>query len=279
MLTSDHLNQWKEDGYTIARGLFSSDEVAFYREHFMKLRGSGAHEGDLVGVDVNSSDPLKKFPRMIHMHRWDDTSLRWLIDERLRSDLAHLTGVGDPYAVQTMLYFKPAGARGQALHQDNFYLRAQPSTCIAAWLALDDCDEINGCMQIVPGSHKWPLLCTVKADTVKSFTDVTVPIPEGQDVRPVLMKAGDVLYFDGQVVHGSFPNTSTDRFRRALIGHYIQGNADSVYKWYQPVLKMDGTPLAFGESPDGGECGVWTESDGRKTIEMTDIKIGALKSE
>ena len=82
-----------------------------------------------------------------------------------------------------MLYFKPAGARGQALHQDNFYLRAQPGTCLAAWMALDPCDEANGCMQIVPGSHRWPLLCTEKADTGASFTDVTVPLPPGQESR------------------------------------------------------------------------------------------------
>ncbi len=279
MLSSLHLNQWENDGYTVNRQLFSESEVATYREHFMDLRGKGSYEGDVVGVEPNSNDPLKKFPRMIHMHRWDDASLRWLLDQRLREDLAALTGVGDPYAVQTMLYFKPAGARGQALHQDNFYLRAQPSTCVAAWLALDDCDMENGCMQIVPGSHKWPLLCTIKADTSKSFTDVTVPIPEGQEVRPVLMKAGDVMYFNGQLVHGSFPNTSSNRFRRALIGHYIQGNADAVHKWYKPVLKMDGSTLEVGDSPDGSECGVWTESDGRRTIEMTGIKIMAHKTE
>jgi ectoine hydroxylase-related dioxygenase (phytanoyl-CoA dioxygenase family) len=216
---------------------------------------------------------------MIHMHRWDELSLRFLIDERIRSALSQLTGAGDPYAVQTMLYFKPAGARGQALHQDNFYLRAQPSTCVAAWLALDDCDEENGCMQIVPGSHTWPLLCTITADTQKSFTDVTVPIPDDQEVRPVLMKAGDMLFFNGQLIHGSLPNTSSDRFRRALIGHYIQGDAEAVYQWYHPVLKMDGTPLAFGESPSGSTCGVWAETNGTREILMTDITIGASRSE
>ncbi len=50
----------------------------------------------------------------------------------------------EPYAVQTMFYFKPAGARGQALHQDQYYLRAQLGTCMAAWMAVDDCDEENG---------------------------------------------------------------------------------------------------------------------------------------
>jgi phytanoyl-CoA hydroxylase len=280
MLTQNDLTQWQTDGYAIDRQLFSPAEVAFYREHFMALRGKGAYEGDMVGVDPTSDDPLLKYPRMIHMHRWDEASLRWMIDPRIKTDLAALTGAGDPYAVQTMLYFKPAGARGQALHQDNFYLRAQPSTCVAAWLALDDCDEENGCMRIVPGSHHWPLLCTVKADTTQSFSDVTVPLPEGQAVRPVLMKAGDVMYFNGQVVHGSFPNSSPDRFRRALIGHYVQGDATAVYQWYHPVLKMDGSQLEMGNSPDGSQCGVWAQRDeGHVEIEMTEVRVGAAKSE
>jgi hypothetical protein len=165
-----------------------------------------------------------------------------------------------------MLYFKPAGARGQALHQDQYYLRVQPGTCMAAWLALDDCDEANGCMQVVPGSHTWPVLCTTKADTTQSFTDVTVPLPEGTEVRPVIMRAGDVLFFNGQLVHGSFPNRTTDRFRRSLIGHYIQGEASEVARWYHPVLRMDGTPLELGVSPGGMRCGLWVEQDGTPAL-------------
>ncbi|MFX8852470.1 phytanoyl-CoA dioxygenase family protein, partial [Acinetobacter baumannii] len=86
---------------------------------------------------------------------------------------------------------------------------------MAAWLALDRCDEENGCMQVVPGSHTLPLLCPTQADVTQSFTDVTVAIPEGVAPVPVVMEAGDVLFFNGSLIHGSFPNTSADRFRRA----------------------------------------------------------------
>src|SRR4029077_4357937 len=162
------------------------------------------YEGDFVGADPTSNDPLKRYPRMIHMHRWDKVSLDWMTEPRINKVLT-LLGGREPFAVQTMLYFKPAGARGQALHQDQFYLRVQPGTCMAAWMALDACDVANGCMQIVPGSHKWPVLCTEKADTTISFTDVTVPLPPGQEVRPVIMAAGDVLFFNGSLIHGVLP--------------------------------------------------------------------------
>ena len=261
------VSSFKDNGHVIVSGLFTDEEVADLSQHFMNMRRNGAYPGDSGGVDMNSSDPLKRFPRMIHMHRWDQASLDWLLDARLASVFRQLLGK-EPYAVQTMLYFKPAGARGQALHQDQFYLRVQPGTCIAAWMALDDCDEENGCLQVVPGSHSLPLLCPVEADTSQSFTDVEVPLSADMQPEPVIMKAGDVFFFNGQLIHGSFPNTSGSRFRRALIGHYIVGDAKQVSKYYHPVLRFDGTVVDLDVSEGGGQCGVWVEEDGKEVLEM-----------
>jgi phytanoyl-CoA hydroxylase len=270
MIDQSHIRQFQETGFAIARGLFSQEEAAEYREHFMRMRAEKTYPGDFAGVDLQSSDPLKRYPRMIHMHRWDDVSLRWMLDARINRWMTGLLGT-EPYAVQTMIYFKPAGGRGQALHQDQYYLKVQPGTCIAAWMALDDCDPENGCLQVVPGTHDLPILCTVQADTTQSFTDVTVPIPDGMKPEAVTMKAGDVLFFNGQLIHGSFPNTSQDRFRRSLIGHYIVGEAEQVAKYYHPVLRMDGTPVELGVSEGGSECGVWSDENGTPVVQMRSL--------
>ena len=267
MTLSQQNSAFDRDGFTVSRALFSESEVERFIEHFMDLRARGKWPGDFAGVDLTSSDPLQRYPRMIHMHRWDEESLAWLLDARLNEAMTSLLG-REPYAVQTMLYFKPPGARGQALHQDQFYLRVEPGTCIAAWLALDRCDEENGCMQVVPGSHLLPLLCTEKADTARSFTDVTVPMPPGESAIPVLMEPGDVLFFVGNLIHGSLPNRSATRFRRALIGHYISGEAERVGQFYSPVLRMDGTVAALGESPLGAPCGVFRGVNGETVVEM-----------
>jgi phytanoyl-CoA hydroxylase len=267
MFSPAQLEAYQRDGYVVARGLFTRGEAEKYIDHFMRLRAAGTYPGDFAGIDLQSQDPWKRYPRMIHMHRWDETSLHWLLEPRLRLSLRALLGT-DPYAVQTMLYFKPPGARGQALHQDQFYLRVQPGTCMAAWMALDPCDEENGCMQVVPGSQDLPLLCTQKADTRLSFTDVTVPVPAGMKVVPVIMEPGDVLFFNGSLIHGSYPNTSRDRFRRSLIGHYIVGDAEKVAQFYHPVLRMDGTTVELGVSEQGGPCGIWVDRDGRPVVEM-----------
>jgi ectoine hydroxylase-related dioxygenase (phytanoyl-CoA dioxygenase family) len=268
---------YDEHGYAVARGLFSPEEVAQLRDHFMQLRAMGTYPGDMVADVTRRNDPLQKYPRMIHMHRWDETTLRWLLDARLAEHLTEFLG-HEPYAVQSMIYFKPPGARGQAVHQDNFYLRAKPGTCMAAWLALDRCDDQNGCMRVVPGSHTWPILCSIEADADASFTNVTVPLPEMYDTVPVEMEPGDVMFFNGSLVHGSNPNTTEDRFRRSLIGHYIDGRAQQVTKFDQPVLKMDGTALELADAAQGAPCGVWTDRDGTPSIELRGLEAATIPS-
>ena len=253
-----NIKEFAEQGYIVARGLFARDEVKQLRDHFSRINQERYTVADRI---VDPNDPLATYPRIMQPHRWDETSLQWLIDDRLNDWLTNLLGQ-EPYAVQTMFYFKPPGARGQALHQDQFYLRVDPGTCVAAWMAVDRCDEENGCLRIVPGTHNIPVLCTVDADSGVSFTGDTVELPPGLEPVPLVMEPGDVLFFNGQLVHGSYPNSSDDRFRCALIGHYIVGEAEAVAKWYHPVLRMDGTEVELGVSEQGGPCGVWVDRDG-----------------
>ena len=78
-----------------------------------------------------------------------------------------------------------------------------------------------------------------------------------------------MLFFNGQIVHGSFPNTTTDRFRRALVGHYIEGHARRVASFDHPVLRMDGTVATeVGVSPNGGKCGDWVDRDGEQLVDV-----------
>jgi ectoine hydroxylase-related dioxygenase (phytanoyl-CoA dioxygenase family) len=271
-------DEFEQAGYTLVRGLFSTDEAERLRDHYMTVRKHGPRAHDFSADTATSRDPLKRYPRLGQMHRWDDASLQWLIDPRLDEVMTALLG-RSPYAVQTMVYFKPAGSRGQALHQDNFYLKADPGTCIAAWMALDKVDVANGCLEVVPGSHRWPILCTEKADTTVSFTDVTVPLPTAAAAVPVEMEPGDVLFFHGALVHGSNPNVTSDRFRRALIGHYIEGEAERVAQYYHPALRMDGTELDLEVAEGGGACGEWTDTPDGPVAVLTGTEQTTRKHE
>ena len=267
MLEEILLDQYQKEGYLLARGLFSPAEAAQHLEHFMQLRTSGTYPLDHLGVDTEKNDPILKYPRMTHVQRWDQLGRQCLTDARIARWLTLLIGQA-PLLVQGMVYFKPPGSRGQALHQDQFYLKAQPGTCMAAWMALEPADEENGCLQVVPGSHQLPLLCTQQADTTLSFTDVGVPVPVGLEAVSIPMEPGDVIFFNGSLIHGSPPNGSTDRFRRVITGHYISADARQVAKYYQPALSMEGRELWLEISEGGGPCGVWVDHQGRPVVEV-----------
>jgi ectoine hydroxylase-related dioxygenase (phytanoyl-CoA dioxygenase family) len=266
---AEHRAQFEEHGYAVIKGLFSVDEAAQLRDHYMAVRAAGSYPGDMAGIDATSDDPLVRYPRMIHMHKFDQTSMDWMLSDQIAGSVEMLLGE-PPLAAQTMIYFKPAGARGQALHQDQYYLRAAPGTCVAAWMALDEIDEANGCLMVVPGSHRLPILCIDKADTKRSFTDVEVTVPPGMDVVPVVMQPGDVFFFHGQLIHGSYPNTTKTRFRRALIAHFINSSAEKVADYYFPLVRRDGTEVTLKDNALGGPCGKFVDESGRPVLEIVE---------
>ena len=87
----------------------------------------------------------------------------------------------------------------------------------------------------------------------------------------LIMKAGDVLFFNGQeLVHGSQPNQTDTRFRRSLIGHYIGGEAQEVAKFYTRPCAWTGATTRWGwPAKAARSCGIWVDEMGQPVIEMT----------
>lgn len=254
-LSVAELEQYRRDGFAVARGLFSREEVAGLVDHFMAMHASPPREYyDPMSEEQAEGDPLKIYPRIMHPHRFDERSRRWLIDPRLMGTLRALLGE-EPFAAQSMTYFKPPGSRGQALHQDNFYLRVSPGSCIAAWIALDRSDEENGGLRLVPGTHNLDLICPEEVDNSDSFTTHYVPPPDDREAVPVTLDAGDVLFFNGSAIHGSFPNHSRDRWRRSFICHYVGESAREMSEFYYPLLSADGGEIRKETATGGGPCG------------------------
>lgn len=257
-LSTEQLQQFETDGFAVARGLLSADEVAGIRDEFMAIHANGRVPGHFEPqpVDPDSAEPvdiLKLYPRMMHPHQFNELAMRYLLDPRFDAILTDLLGE-EPIAAQSMFYFKPPGARGQALHQDNFYLRVEPGTCIAAWVAVDEIDRENGGLEVVPGTHKMDLFCPEEADLDVSFTRDYVPPPPGLDPVPVDMSPGDVLFFNGSLVHGSGPNNTADRFRRSFICHYAGRSCERISRSYK-TLTMSGERVEIAEAVGGGPCG------------------------
>jgi ectoine hydroxylase-related dioxygenase (phytanoyl-CoA dioxygenase family) len=244
------------DGFAVARGLFSTEEVEEIKENFEQMhRNEFAKSWDDGVRDPN--DPLFQFPRIVHPHRFNEIARRYMLHPRVRTCLEILFDE-EPVATQTMYYFKAPGSRGQALHQDNLYLLVDPGTCLAAWTAIDRVDRENGCMMLVPKSHTGNLLCQEDGGDAlrrESFTGHHTRIPKGLKAIEAPMEPGDTLFFHGSTIHGSGPNRSKDRFRRSFIGHYAAGSLEKISKFYLPLVKMDGTDYEVPAAAGGGACG------------------------
>ncbi|NUR71039.1 MAG: phytanoyl-CoA dioxygenase family protein [Hamadaea sp.] len=264
MTATDNLvEQFEEQGYLVVRGLFSAAEIEELRTEFMAMPAAGPVPGHFqprVPEDGEPFDPLHTYPRVMHPHQINDLALRYLLEPRLRTVLETLLGE-EVLAAQSMFYFKPPGARGQALHQDNFYLRVEPGTCVAAWIACDVIDRENGGLEVVPGTHRMDLFCPEEADPELSFVREYVPPPPGLAAVPVDMQPGDVLFFNGSLVHGSQPNRTADRFRRSFICHYVGRSAERIGSWYQ-TMSMSGDRVVLPLSEGAGPCGTEFEAMG-----------------
>ncbi len=261
MLTPAEKAQFSEDGFFVKRAFYSPGEAEAVKAAFMAENEDGPVAGlsDTVKA-LSPDDPLARFPRMMNPHRHagkavGETARAFLLEPRLEPALRDLFS-DEPLGAQTMFYFKPPGARGQALHQDNFYLRVKPGTCMAAWLALDVTNAENGGMTVVPGSHKLGVACPEDADLKESFSQHYVAAPDGMAAVPVEMEPGDLLFFNGSLIHGSPPNSSPDRFRRSLIAHYVPAACEEVASWYRPLVRFDEELVEKSFTDDGGPCGV-----------------------
>lgn len=260
---AEQISLFRRSGVGVVRGLLGETEVETIREAFMKEAEKGPLEGvsETLKVENDPVDPLLRYPRMLHPHRKKEMeignlSMQYMLDPRILSILKAVTGEA-PLAAQSMFYFKPPGSRGQGLHQDNNPLAVHPGTCMAAWIALDPCNAENGALSVVPGTGPLELLCDAEFEDRADlfFNGGSIQLPEGVTPKTVDMQPGDVLFFNGQLIHGSYPNTTEDRWRRTLIFHYVPESCEEVAAFYFPLLDENGDEVVRRASPAGGPCG------------------------
>jgi len=256
LISAAQIAQFQRDGYCVVEGLFQPAEIpailAFFEE--FKLQGGAIYDDGLRYEEV---DPAQRQLRAMHPHRYSEKAKTWALNPRVASVLAALLGRA-PLLAQTMYYFKPPGGKGQGMHQDNFYLLAAPATCIAAWTSIDGADLDNGCLYVVPGSNRKDIHCpTDGSEAWLDYGDSHIkPFPRDVKPIPVEVPKGATMFFDGNLIHGSGPNRTKDRFRRTFIGHYISEASEQVAKFYHPVLTMQGETVTRIAAPTGGgPCG------------------------
>jgi phytanoyl-CoA hydroxylase len=162
----------------------------------------------------------------------------------MEKSLAHPSTVGaltivigpNVKCMQSMLFIKASGKPGQAWHQDEFYIPTRDRSLTGAWLALDDATTENGCLWVIPGSHKHGILWPQHQHDDRRFdcSGESIDFPyTDSDAIPVPVKAGSLLLFNGYLLHRSLPNTAKSGYRRALVNHYM--SAESLLPWSSTI--------------------------------------------
>jgi ectoine hydroxylase-related dioxygenase (phytanoyl-CoA dioxygenase family) len=230
-------NSFDRDGYLVLAGALSAGEVQALRDEAVRIcRGElGAVDGvEPAAADEPDEQVVRRYLCIHFPHK---------LSERMRGTLDHPVVVDalrqrigpNVKAMQSMLFIKSEGKPGQAWHQDELFIPTRDRSLTAAWIALDDATVKNGCLWVLPGSHRRGVLYPDRDHHDPRF-DCEVEAYDfphrDEDAVAVEVPAGSVVLFSGYLLHMSLPNSGRHGLRRALVNHYM--SAESPLPWFLP---------------------------------------------
>lgn len=226
--------QYRRDGYVVIRRLLTEEHVAACLDALTRLAdapgvASGQNrEQAFVALETGADPARSEAGQRIDLVRkfgnftdFDPALMRAAMSAKLHAILDRIMGCGR-VLLQEMALVKPPRIGGEKpWHQDAAYFRgSDPSLMFGVWIALDPATRENGCMEVIPRSHRaGPVphiphedinLCTIRPDHLHAERRVAVP-----------MEPGDALVFHSRIHHYTAANRS-DKRRRALQFHYHQ---------------------------------------------------------
>ena len=210
---------YHENGYLLVKGVFTKEEVEEMRGAVDRIIQRAAeanrdHNSTWQG-DYMPPEELKKLVlRGFHdVHYHEACFLRALAHPNMVAILTRLIGPNVQLHHSKMLVKPPEKGAAFPMHQDYPYFPHDKHTMLAASMHLDDADEENGCIHVLPGSHKMGPIPHVGRHYLNHKE---YPIEMG---IPCPAEAGDVLFFNYLTIHGSKPNRS-NRYRRNVLFQY-----------------------------------------------------------
>jgi ectoine hydroxylase-related dioxygenase (phytanoyl-CoA dioxygenase family) len=230
-LTPQQIEQFGQKGYLkIAHRLITDDYLTLLRERydalFAKKRGtSGEGLRNLAVIGDSEQDETanrsEEMLQIMEMWHYDEVYRQLLYHEPLLDIAESLIGSNIQLFHDQALY-KPARHGGEVpWHQDNGYWRCTPSNLVSIWMALDDADEENGCMNVIPGSHLESAPDHDRAVSEKGELPALLQANvEENRAAPVPLKAGYAMVHHCLMLHQTNPNRSQRR-RRAMVIHYM----------------------------------------------------------
>lgn len=246
MITAEQVHFYKDQGYLLMRGVFQADEVEAMRRAtdsiIARAAKSGsdrnhAWQGDYVPPEQLKKLVLKGF-HDVHYH--DAAFARAVLHSNMAAILSKLIGPNVQLHHTKMLVKPPENGAAFPMHQDYPYFPHARHTMLAASVHLDEATMENGCICVVPESHKSGPLPHVGT---YYLNQKEYPLSSG---IPCPAEPGDVLFFNYLTIHGSDCNRSA-RTRRNVLFQYRDAadkpTRDVHFDWGMGLM-------VCGENPD-----------------------------
>lgn len=145
-------------------------------------------------------------------------------------------------------FMKPPGGIEKPYHQDSAYFTIEPLSLVTCWIAIDNVTVENGCMWVVPGSHRGELHDHSQPWDLGGRMDMQIPdekIPRDRE-QPITLTAGSCSFHHSKLLHRSGPN-HTGTPRRGFAVHYMSARS----KWTHPTKPQPQYALLRGREFEG----------------------------
>ena len=256
MLNADQIEGFHEDGFLLGDRIFDDDQVEELRRELDRVIAERSEKPDLsrsraTHIRNLGGDPEAPVWQTINVWQASDAFRAVTFHPTIVEEVAQLLNAEELRVWHDQVQYKPSGIGGPTgWHQDSpAWPNIAPKTAqVSSWVALDDVDESNGCMSMIPGSHKWGVcrdFLSRMRSQMRSFRDLPESF-ENRELRAVLrpVRKGSVHYHHALTVHGSHHNSS-GRKRRAIANHYMTEN--TVYDETGGHLMKPFVTVAHGE--------------------------------
>ncbi len=207
MLTESEIATYHDRGYVVPDWRVPADTLAAMRDaadHMLKVR---PHYADMHPALLEEGAPWPEFGA--------------------QAEILTMVGqlIGEDIILWSSGYFgKPADVgKATPWHQDGGYWPIRPLATCTAWVALDDATPENGCMRMIPGSHKPQVLYDHDRNDADNLTlNQELPSRSFDETKAeyLELKAGQISLHDVYMVHCSAANTSPHR-RRGITFRYM----------------------------------------------------------
>ena len=231
-VATDHAQQYRQDGVLFPVDLFSDEEIAGYRREFDRL-------DQTEGVDrPQERNRQRHFDLEFVWRMASHPTLISLMQELMGPDLLLLA---TDFFVK---YGSPEAKAFVAWHQDVTYWGLEPPDAHTAWIAVDDSDVENGCMRVIPGSHRHGIVTHGTSHRTGNQLSINQEIPDelvdSSSAVDLELRAGQISIHDGHLYHASQPNRSQRR-RCGMTVRFVRPNVrqsteNSLGAAWRPIL-------------------------------------------